>query len=177
MNEVVPFDFDRIEIWAPELHAALDDLLPSGLAAIIADARPEYLENARDILFDVTDRAAIVMRVSSWIAAGPVAAYHGSRLTPDEIASVQRHGRQPLVAESRAERLRRALTNHPRWPQVASQLDETIHLFGAREYCGRRQGQVHLTVSRAGLMRAFNHYLTHGSEFDGHVAHHLLAGR
>jgi len=39
---------------------------------------------------------------------------------------------------------------------------------------GHREGQVHLTVSRAGLTRSFNHYLTRGSEFDGHVARHLL---
>jgi hypothetical protein len=33
---------------------------------------------------------------------------------------------------------------------------------------------VHLTLSRAGLTDAFNHYLTHGAEFDWHVAAELL---
>ena len=39
---------------------------------------------------------------------------------------------------------------------------------------GRREGQVHLTVSRSGLVNSFNHYLTHGSEFDQRVAQDLL---
>lgn len=39
---------------------------------------------------------------------------------------------------------------------------------------GKREGQVHLTVSRAGLLNGFNHYLKEGSEFDWHVSHHLL---
>ena len=33
---------------------------------------------------------------------------------------------------------------------------------------------MHLTLSRCGLVNGFNHYLTHGSEFDQHVAHALL---
>ena len=33
---------------------------------------------------------------------------------------------------------------------------------------------MHLTLSRSGLVNGFNHYLTHGSEFDQRVAHALL---
>ena len=33
---------------------------------------------------------------------------------------------------------------------------------------------MHLTLSRCGLLNGFNHYLTHGSELDQHVAHDLL---
>jgi hypothetical protein len=36
------------------------------------------------------------------------------------------------------------------------------------------RGKVHQTVSPAGLTRSFNHYLTHGSEFDLMVAQHFL---
>lgn len=38
-------------------------------------------------------------------------------------------------------------------------------------------GQVHLTISAAGMMANFNHYLVEGSEFDSHVAQLLLNGR
>ncbi len=46
--------------------------------------------------------------------------------------------------------------------------------FGPGERAGRREGQVHLTLSRGGLVNGFNHYLTRGSEFDQRVAHTLL---
>lgn len=39
---------------------------------------------------------------------------------------------------------------------------------------GRRQHQVHLTRSKAGLKERFNHYLTYEAEFDQHVACALL---
>ena len=39
---------------------------------------------------------------------------------------------------------------------------------------GNRSGQAHLTLSKAGLTKGFNHYLTHGSEFDQRIAHQLL---
>jgi hypothetical protein len=43
-----------------------------------------------------------------------------------------------------------------------------------RRNSGSREGQVHLTLSRAGLLRRFNHYLVEGSEVDHHVANYLL---
>ena len=45
---------------------------------------------------------------------------------------------------------------------------------GPGNRAGRRENPVHLTLSKSGLVDGFNHYLTHGSEFDQHVAHNLL---
>ena len=39
---------------------------------------------------------------------------------------------------------------------------------------GAEKGRVCLTLSRRALLHGFNHYLTHGSEFDQHVAYALL---
>jgi hypothetical protein len=100
--------------------------------------------------------------------------YHGSRLTQDEVASIREIGLIPLVAAARRSRLARAFSTHPRWTNVADQLDAAIHAHGAGERAGRREAQVHLTLSRSGLTGSFNHYLTHGSEFDQHVAYALL---
>jgi hypothetical protein len=85
-----------------------------------------------------------------------------------------RKGLLPLVAANRASRLRRSLSAHPRWTEIEPQLEEAIELFGPKARWGRREGQVHLTVSRAGLTKRFNHYLTQGAEFDWHVSNHLL---
>jgi hypothetical protein len=81
---------------------------------------------------------------------------------------------RPLVASERQSRLTRALAAHRDWPQVRGDLDRVLTTYGEGNHAGRRQGQVHLTLSRAGLENGFNHYLTHGSEFDQHAAHALL---
>jgi hypothetical protein len=125
-----PFDFDRIEHWGPALRAEVRDLLQSDVAGIISAANPEFIEDARDELFKVIDRHVITARVSSWIEAGPVVAYHGSRLNPEEIEAVRREGLKPLIAASRVDRLRRVLSSHPEWPQKASQLDDIVRSVG-----------------------------------------------
>lgn len=137
-------------------------------------AAPGYIEDARDLLFDLTDRDAIIDATLGWIRSTKVAGHHGSRLTDAEVASVRADGLLPLKAEGRRDRLVRALSPHPRWGEVAGQLDPTIRALGQGGRAGRREDQVHLTLSRSGLTNGFNHYLTHGAEFDQHVAHALL---
>jgi hypothetical protein len=168
-----PFDFDRIEVWGPELHSALRSILPDATRDQIRNSDPKYLEDARDRLFELVDRESLIEGVSEWFRQQSVFAYHGTRVTEDELASIRRDGLLPLNPASRATRLRRSLSSHPKWAQVEPRLAEAIQLFGDGKY-GRREGQVHLTISRAGLVRSFNYYLDQGSEFDWHVAHHLL---
>jgi hypothetical protein len=57
---------------------------------------------------------------------------------------------------------------------VADKLDAAIEAYGQADRSGRRERQAHLTLSRSGLINGFNHYLTHGAEFDQHVANELL---
>ncbi len=140
-------------------------------------ACPEYIEDARDLLFNLADRDAIIDATLEWIRSSTVAGYHGTRLTHAEVDSVRAKGLLPLKAEARRDRLVRALSSHPRWRQVADRLDELIQAHGQGARAGRREDQVHLTLSRSGLMSGFNHYLTHGSEFDQHVAHALLGSQ
>lgn len=173
-TENPPFDFDRIESWGPLLEAAIDDVVPNNVREVLNAAQPEYLEDARDILLQLVNRETLVDHVSTWIKARPVFGYHGTRVTEAERVSIQRDGLLPLVAASRAGRLKRSLSKHPDWPVVEKNFDAAIELYGAREFGGRREGQVHLTVSRAGLQHGFNYYLRQGSEFDWHVSRHLL---
>jgi hypothetical protein len=53
-------------------------------------------------------------------------------------------------------------------------IDKVIADLGQHNKGGHREGQVHLTLSRSGLENGFNHYLTHGAEFDQHAAVQLL---
>lgn len=167
-------DFEDIDDWTPRLAAALKDHVPGNIGAMLAARSPEYIEDARDILFELADREAIIEAALAWVRSSTLAGYHGTRLTDAEVASVRTNGLLPLRAEARSDRLVRALSPHPRWIEVVGQLDVVIQAHGKGGAAGRREDQVHLTLSRSGLTNGFNHYLTHGAEFDQHVAHSLL---
>lgn len=167
-------DFDNIDSWAPKLTAALRLHVSDSVKEKIAKAAPEYIEDAQDLLFKLTDQEAVIGNTLNWLQSLKVLGYHGSRLTNAEIDSVRLAGLLPLEAKNRRHRLIRALSSHPKWSEVSTQLDTVIQDHGDGNCAGRREGQVHLTLSRAGLTKSFNHYLTHGAEFDQHVAYELL---
>lgn len=167
-------DFDSIDDWAPDLGRTLRDVVPAATRQSIAARKSEFIEGARDVLLSKVDRQTLVAAVLGWIRGAGVRAYHGTRLTESEIESIRDHGLRPLVAEQRRQRLERALSPHPQWPSVQGRLQAALEAYGGVGKSGDREGQVHLTLSRAGLTKGFSHYLTHGSEFDQHVAHDLL---
>jgi hypothetical protein len=167
-------DFDDIDDWEPDLAAALSSHLPDSIGETLAAAAPEYVEDARDLLFDLASRDSVIDATLTWIRSRDIVGYHGSRLTDDDIASVRVSELLPLKAEARRHRLTRALSRHPDWLKVADQLDATIEAYGQGAALGVRENQVHLTLSKAGLTKGFNHYLTYGAEFDQHVAYGLF---
>lgn len=167
-------NFDDIDDWVPSLDAALASIVPEQIRAVLVQAQPEYVEDALDLLFQMADRDALIDATLEWIRLSEVASYHGSRLAPDDVASIRAHGLIPLRADARRFRLTRALSPHPRWLQVAPELDRALTAYGEGCRGGCREDQVHLTLSRAGLTLGFNHYLTHGAEFDQRVAEELL---
>lgn len=167
-------DFDDIDDWAPKLAAALSPHVPDSIGPKLAAAALEFVEDARDLLFDLAGRDAVIDAALDWIRSTKIVGYHGSRLTDEEIASVRSSGLIPLKAEARRLRLIRALSSHSRWHEVLNQLDAVIQAHGRGSAVGNRENQVHLTLSGAGLINSFNHYLTHGAEFDQHAAYALL---
>ena len=167
-------DFDDNRAWGPRLTAALGGLVTDRVLEEVLTASPQCIEDACELLFSCADRARIVGATLAWIRSTSIAGYHGGRLNRSEVESIRARGLLPLEAEARRARLTKALSPHPRWGQVAHRLDAALRDHGPGERAGRREGQVHLTLSRCGLVNGFNHYLTHGSEFDQHVAHALL---
>ena len=167
-------DFDDNYTWGPELTAAVGEPLMRRIAEKLVTASPEYVEDACDLLLSYADRARIIDATLTWIGSSAVAGYHGCRLNQSELESVRARGLLPLEANARRARLSRALSSHPRWDHVADRLDAALQEYGPGGRAGCREGQVHLTLSRCGLVNGFNHYLTHGSEFDQRVAYHLL---
>lgn len=174
VNKAELLDFDEVDEWAPRLAAALKEHTPADVASSVAVRSPEYVEDAQEILFQLADRNALIDAVLRWVQSSTLAGYHGTRLTEPEVASVRAIGLLPLKAESRRHRLVRALSPHPRWSAAIGQLDDVIQAHGKGGEAGSREDQVHLTLSRSGLTNGFAHYLTHGAEFDQHVAHALL---
>jgi hypothetical protein len=135
---------------------------------------PQYVEDARDLLFKLVGRDHMIDATLEWLRSSTIAGYHGTRLTDNEVCSVREKGLLPLDASERKARLVRALSQHPNWNAAAQRLDAVLKEYGPDNRAGHRGGQAHLTLSRAGLVNRFNHYLTHGSEFDQHAAHALL---
>lgn len=167
-------DFDKVNEWAPRFAAVLSREVPDSARKKLASSTPRYVEDAMDMLFALTDRDAVIDSTLALIGAETVIGHHGSRLTEDEAASIRALGLVPLSSETRRHRLTRALSKHPKWREVSHRLDLEINAHGVGCAVGRREGQVHLTLSKAALTDDFNHYLTHGSEFDQHVAYAIL---
>ena len=165
------FDFDDNHTWGPELTAAVGELLTDGVVDKLVTDSPEYIEEARELLFSCADRARIIDATLAWIRSTVIAGYHGDRLNQSEVESIRARGLLPLDAEARRPCLSRALSPHPRWADVEDRLDAALQEYGPGGKAGWREGQVHLTLSRCGLVNGFNHYLTHGSEFDQQVSH------
>lgn len=165
------WDYDDIDRWGPVLQRHIAPMFHADIERILAEAAPEFVEDACDLLLDhlLVPREALASALVDWIAGQTVAAYHGTRLTEDEVADVRRNGLRRLAAADRELRLRRALSRHQQWSEVEADLAATID-----QECRHREGQVHASLSRAGLIDGFNHYIGHGSELDQRVAHALL---
>lgn len=167
------FDFDNIGEWAPRLSASLDELVPKRLRERVEEGPVEWLEDALEIIMEEVERVDLINATLTWLRAQTIIAYHGSRLSLEEIASVRAGGLMALNPATRRDRLVKILSCHTNWAGASIELDAAIHDFGNGKF-GRREGQAHLTISRGALLTSFNHYLVEGAEFDQVVAVKLL---
>lgn len=156
-------DFDGIDDWMSDLSAALAPHLPASVGQRLLATAPEFIEDALNVVFELVDRDVVIDATLEWLRSKTLLGYHGTRLTDTEATTVRDQGLVPLKATSRRVRLVRALSGHPRWSDVAEHLDNAICVHGEGCKAGRREDQVHLTLSRSGLVQGFNHYLTHGA--------------
>ncbi len=163
------FDFDGIDGWEPRLTEIVRGIVPDSFGAMLLEANPQSVWNARDLLFDLPELDALIDATVRWLRSTKIAGYHGSRLTDEELDSVQTDGLRPLNVESRRDRLVGLLSAHPRWAEVQAQLDDTIRRHRNRE------DQVHLALSEHDVVEGdYRRILSDGSEFDQSVARDLL---
>ena len=167
-------DFDENQVWALQLYDTLEKHLTESVLNQLVSEAPPLIDDARNLLFDLTNRNQIINLTLTWLRSTTLVGYHGTRLTDADVSSIRSEGLLPLNTNARRTRLVRALSPHPQWSQVEPCLDETLGQYGTGSKAGCREGQVHLTLSRCGLYRGFNHYLIYGAEVDQHVAYALL---
>lgn len=165
-------DFDSGADWLPSLHAHLVPVLPGDFAERIASITPEGPVDIRIALTDLADKPAVIEAVRTWISARDVLIYHGTRINEAQRASILRDGLLPLAPSERAHAIADFLGQHQRWPEIEARVPEAIDWVC--RHSGSRDGKVYGLLSRSGLVRGCNHYLVEGSEFDHHVANHLL---
>lgn len=171
-------DFDRIEDWEPWLDQIMASIGPNGMIDRLRAATPEYIEDARDAVTAEVGRDKLVDELSSALAPFEARVFHGTRVTPNDLISIRRNGLRALHLSERRDALTEIFSQHPDWHKVESGLDAQLRRFGPewkRSGAGRREDDsVHVCLSRAGLLHGCNHYLTHGAEVDGHIAHALF---
>ena len=167
------FEFDDGASWLPILAASLGALLPRNARDLISSTQPDGPWSASETLSKAVDIDAVYEAMRRWVSERDVAAYHGTRLNPVQRGSVARNGLRRLVPADRSTAIEAFLGEHPRWDEIRHRVPEAL-AFMERGGAGNRAGQVHLTLSREGLVKGFNHYLVEGSEFDHHVANYLL---
>lgn len=167
-------DYDEIDNWKEHVDKVLSSHISENIKQELISYKSQYIEDACDQLFRIADREKIIDAILNWILSTNIIGYHGSRLTDNEVLAIQEDGLIPLHSENRRERLTRALSKHHKWLEVKANLGNSIQKYGQGCYNGKREGQVHITLSRTGLTNSFNHYLRFGSEFDQRLAVDLL---
>jgi hypothetical protein len=141
----------------------------------LARSAPEYIEDARDWLYDRLGREHVVEGVSRQLERSHVRLFHGTRLTDAELDQVRQEGLRPLRLADRMPHIAAVLRYHPRWLEVEAGLADAIQALGPGAQAGRREdGCVDVCFSRSGLLLECNHYLTYGAEVDTHIAYRLF---
>jgi hypothetical protein len=167
-------DYDNIDEWSSWFDEIMGAIGPTDLIERLRTATPEYIEDARDLVVSMVGRHALVAHLQEASAPYHVRVYHGTRVTESEMENIRQNGLRALVLLERRATLAAIFSAHPNWPEKEPMLDGQLHRFGPgweKAHTGKREdGSVHVCLSRAGLLTACNHYLTHGAEVDQNIA-------
>lgn len=167
-------DFDNFESWGASFHNIIVPLIGPENISKLNSSQFDFDEGAGKFVSDLIDVKVISTEILNWLNQNEFCVFHGTRLLPEELKSLKATGLQPLVAYNRKERLVKLLKVHPNWDQFKENLDEVLDTVGPGEAQGKRECEVHFSLSKSGSVNGFNHYLKYGSEFDQHVAYRLF---
>ena len=170
-------DYDRIEAWSPWLDEVMASIAPHDLIDALRSTRRRCPEIARDDLVAEVGYRQLVNHLNCALESYEVQVFHGTRVTSEELRSIETNGLRALKLSDRRDSLAAIFTKHPEWAGKESQFDELLYQFGEGWNAGvgkREDGFVYTCLSRAGLLYACNYYLTHGSEADKCIAQALF---
>lgn len=172
------FEYDKHEAWEPLFSSWMCEIAPA--EAMTAAAQPqEYIEDARDIFLAAIGKKVLAFFLTEKLASHAVKVFHGTRVSNRALAAIRREGLKPLNLLGRKAALVAELQSHPKWSSQQHRLDAVLHKYGPgweRGGMGKREdGGVHVCLSRSGLVKGCNHYLTHGAEVDNHVTRDLFS--
>ena len=79
------FEYDRIDIWGPELKRHFKEILPKNLKRIFAAEPPDDVEHAREILLAhaQASREVVIEMLKDWLMERKIAAYYDVGLPSD----------------------------------------------------------------------------------------------
>jgi hypothetical protein len=138
----------------------------------------EYIGDAADIFISAIGREKLTAFLAEKLGSHGVKVFHGTRVSAPELAAIEREGLKPLDLINRKSALVAEFRSHPDWSAREHRLDATLHKFGPGWMSGgmgqREDGSVHVCLSRSGLTKGCNHYLTLGAEVDNLIADELF---
>jgi len=166
------FEYDHIEVWGHWMRAAMAEIMPPGILEDLKRQKFKFLEDAFDFLMEHMTPERVMAQISTSFSSCSFRVYHGTRLTDSELSCVRLEGLKPLSLESRRQQIISRLKEHPGWNQFSeAKLDRAMRSMAIN---ARQDDCVHVCFSRHGLVQGCNHYLTHGAEVDGVLAHAVL---
>ncbi len=172
------FEFDRHEVWEPFFHDWMLEVAPADVMQAAAQPQ-EYQNDARDIFIDAIGKAELTDFLAAKLADHSVKVFHGTRVSDLVLSQIRLEGLKPLDLASRKATLISELGAHPNWAAQRDRLDAILHKYGPgweRSGAGKREdGGVHVCLSRNGLLKSSNHYLTLGAEVDNHITRDLFS--
>lgn len=177
-SQIQIIDYDEIDVWRPWFAAIMSEIADNALIEKARRARPQYLEDARNIFVQELGQQALIDHLHDRLKPFRVRVFHGTRVTDDELSQIKAQGLRSLILSDRRKALIDIFQQHPNWMERAYLLDRLIDEMGPAAVMGKREdGCVHVCLSRNGLLRGCNHYLMYGAEVDQHIAHGLFDDR
>lgn len=113
-KKVRVIEYDKIEEWSPWLDEIVASIGPKELVDVLRRAPPEYLEDARDVVIAAIGRERLVDHLNRALDSYRVRVFHGTRVTPEELRSIEQHGLRAgcVASHLRKRHLARFLRRH-----------------------------------------------------------------
>jgi hypothetical protein len=171
-------EFDKIEEWEPLFAGWMQEIAP--VEVYQAAAQPQdYIDEAGALFVEAIGKGELTAFLAAKLADHKLRVFHGTRVSDATLAKIRHEGLTPLNLFDRRSTLVADLQAHPDWALQEPRLDSILQKYGPDgEILGagkREDDVVHVFLSRMGLLKGCNYYLTHGAEVDDFIVRDLFS--